>query len=56
MEADPADYIWTLEGDGRNYATIIDLPDTSTIELAGVKITEQDKPVIFESHLEGNAC
>ncbi|MFD2411782.1 DUF5057 domain-containing protein [Paenibacillus rhizoplanae] len=53
LEADPADYIWTLEGDGRNYATIIDLPDTSTIELAGVKITEQDKPVILKATLKG---
>lgn len=52
LEADPAKYIWTIEGDGRNYATIIDLPDTSTIELAGVKITEQDKPVILKAALK----
>ncbi|WP_342479152.1 DUF5057 domain-containing protein [Paenibacillus sp. FSL H7-0350] len=52
LEADPAKYIWTLEGDGRNYATIVDLPDTSTIELAGVKITEQDKPVILKAALK----
>ncbi|QUL54527.1 DUF5057 domain-containing protein [Paenibacillus tritici] len=53
VNADPAEYHWSLEADGLNYATIIHEPDTKSIQLTGVTITAPNKPVVVRASLLG---
>lgn len=52
-DADPADYKWELLDKGGEYVEKIDKPNTSIIELKGLKITATDHPVVIKASLIG---
>lgn len=51
--ADPAQYTWSLVGNSGNYAAIIPGANTTSIELKGLKVTDDGYPVIVKASLNG---
>lgn len=54
LDADPAQYVWTLEADGGQYADIVPSTDGSETEVWGLKITDLNKPVVVKASLKGS--
>jgi hypothetical protein len=58
--SDPVEYVWSLEGNGSNFATIVPTPDNKTIKLKGnvfsksvrVKATVKDSSPVIEAFID----
>ncbi|WNS42689.1 DUF5057 domain-containing protein [Paenibacillus sp. MMS20-IR301] len=51
--ADPAEYSWSLDGDGSTYAKLTQGAPTDTAKLAGLKITDANQPVVVRASVIG---